>query len=144
MNRNLNPQEFNPFSLEVGKEVEVDPNVLAASPHIRRDERDAHFGGDGGSPFYDAVMDDFVPDHGMDLKYKDLDPFEAQRSGEPTTSIDGDTYIDAIANSMRARGQLGAGILRKQEEGGFWLAEGNHRLAAARRAELPFRVKRVS
>lgn len=78
---------------------------------------------------------DFRKDPEIKAKYQDeVAPLR-------NTSLTGDEYIEGIANSMKAHGQQHPGILIS-EEGGFWLGEGNHRLAAARRHGLPFTVKR--
>jgi hypothetical protein len=162
-------RQFDPHKLAYGEEVTVDPEEFAAHPDIRRDERDPRLGG-RGAPFRDDVMDEMVPEHGMELKYANLPQEEIEarrqtslgawsdyRAGKITreeersvaeanslTTLDNDSYIDAIGNSMAAVGQQEPGILFSDPMGQkpYWLGEGNHRLAAARRTGQPFRVKR--
>jgi hypothetical protein len=87
--------------------------------------------------------------HGEDFYHQKPEAYTAYRSeidapDLETSSLTGDQYITAIGNSMAAVGQQEPGILFSDPTGAkpFWLGEGNHRLAAARRTGAPYRVKR--
>lgn len=136
MSLNPNQFRFSPYRLEYGEEVEVDPDDLVR-PYIRLNERDPRRGGSGAGGWRNQFMDEFIPGHGKELV------------GGPDHTMSQDDYIDALANSMRTHGQLEPGWLMDEPEAkykrwgsDFWLGEGNHRLAAARRAGMPFRIVR--
>lgn len=139
------PAGFDPARLPLGDPVAVDAEALAAHPAVRRDERDPRHGGRCVPPF-DFALEDLAPGHGLTTRYGHLTRAEtlARRdTGEAYQSVDAEMYFAAIERSMRTRGQLRPGILRRLPDGRWWLAEGNHRLAVARRARLPFQVVRA-
>lgn len=68
-------------------------------------------------------MDTVVPGHRLSMaegEYADID-----------------TYLGELGHSMATQGQQNPIILARQPDQTFWIAEGNHRLAAAMRAGLP-------
>jgi len=119
---------FDPSSLRAGEEVDVPTHELASHPEIWRDERDPKLGGTGAG-MNQRGMDAMVPGHRLNLS--------------PGQFADADTYFAELAHSMTTHGQKEPMILAKQSDDTFWLSEGNHRLTAALRHDIPtVRVRR--